>query len=74
MSKREHPLEHVRHPDVFGPNEAVPEPGSREPFFAKGGFVTLLTIVAVFSFSIWFKLEGYSAALKAWVGHLLFGL
>lgn len=62
-----------RHPNVYEPDEALPEPGKKESFFAKGGFVNLLILLAIFGFVFWYRINGYSAAVHEWVKHLIFG-
>jgi hypothetical protein len=39
-------LSSYQRPDVFAPGEPLPEPGKKEPFFAKGGFLMLPLLLA----------------------------
>ena len=46
------PLDETRHPNVYGPNEPLPEPGEREPVFGAGwplagAFLVLVVVAAV---------------------------
>jgi hypothetical protein len=73
MPEPDYPLEPHRRPDIYAPNEALPEPGKKEPVFKKGGILILAGAIASLCFSVWFKESGLSAQLHAWVGHVTFG-
>lgn len=63
-------IDPVRHGEIFKPGEQI----RRQRLFQPGGVVTLLVIVATFSFVVWMRAEGYSAAIHDWVRFQLFGV
>lgn len=65
-------LEQARHPEVYGPGEELPESGKKEPFFQKGGILTLLIILSIFGLHVWLGANGYGG-IKTVIASFIFG-
>ena len=74
MPRKPSILETIRERDVYKPEEPLPPPGYRQPFFAPGGIVGLLTLVAVFALIVWLQVTGGYAAIAAAIHPVTKGL
>jgi hypothetical protein len=72
MQKPDHPLEPHRRPDVYAPGEPLPEAGKREPFFAKGGLITLAMLLGIFALQVWLSANGYGG-IRTVITKFIFG-
>lgn len=51
--------------NVYGPGEETPPPGKKEPFFMRGGLITLIAIL----FTLWlFHFSSVGRGFKNWLG------
>lgn len=63
----------IRHGEVYLPGETPPDGGGKQPFFAHGGFKTLLVLIFFFCLAVAGKVTGATASIKDWIGSILFG-
>lgn len=65
-------LEQYRRPDVYAPDEPLPEPGKKERFFKPGGIIILVFLLSIFGLQVWLKANGYGG-IKTVLGRFILG-